>query len=76
MAANGKRTPTSDLVVSRGPGDLGIDPYNCAPKPTLVIIVSTISLYPAEALQQGIRWSPRAFRRIPTSSVWTRASSP
>ena len=34
-------------VVSRGKGDLGLDPRKCE-KPTTVIIASSISLYPQE----------------------------
>src|ERR1700690_4394026 len=35
------------LVVTRGPGDLGLAPWLC-PKPSLFIIASGISLYPQE----------------------------
>ena len=35
VAANGKRDAYIRLVVSRGPGDLGIDPDKCS-KPTIV----------------------------------------
>ncbi|HVI86208.1 MAG TPA: aminotransferase class IV, partial [bacterium] len=41
-------------VISRGPGDLGIDPRKC-PRPNLVIIVDAIQLYPQEAYQRGLR---------------------
>ena len=42
------------LVVSRGPGDLGIDPRKCA-KTTLYIIASKITLYPEEKYKSGLR---------------------
>lgn len=42
------------LVVSRGMGDLGIDPRKCATT-ALYIIASRISLYPEEKYQQGLR---------------------
>lgn len=41
------------LVVSRGPGDLGLDPRKC-PKPTVVIIADDIQLYPEEVYERGI----------------------
>lgn len=40
-------------VVSRGKGDLGLDPKNCE-KPTVVCIASSISLYPQELYQKGL----------------------
>ena len=41
-------------IVTRGPGDLGLDPRKCA-RPTLVIIVDTISLWPGEVYQRGLK---------------------
>jgi len=41
-------------VISRGRGDLGIDPKKC-PTPSVIIIVDTIQLYPEEAYQRGLR---------------------
>lgn len=41
-------------VVSRGMGDLGLDPRKC-PTSTVVIIVDTIQLYPKEAYERGLR---------------------
>lgn len=41
-------------VVSRGVGDLGLDPRKCR-RPTVVIIVDTIQLYPKEAYERGLR---------------------
>ena len=45
VAVNEKRDAYVRLVVSRGPGDLGIDPANCTHS-TVVIIVAQIKLYP------------------------------
>src|SRR3990172_2715402 len=47
VAANEKKDAYIRLVVSRGPGDLGIDPAKCS-RATVVIIVATIALYPEE----------------------------
>ena len=40
-------------IVTRGIGDLGIDPRNC-PKPTVIVIVDKIAIWPAERYQQGL----------------------
>jgi len=41
------------LVVTRGVGDLGLDPRKCS-RPTIFIIVDKISLYPPEYYQEGL----------------------
>jgi len=41
------------LVVTRGPGNLGLDPRSC--KPNVIIIVDDISLYPKELYENGLR---------------------
>jgi branched-chain amino acid aminotransferase len=46
-------------LVTRGVGDLGIDPINCK-KPTIMIIVDTIRIWPEERYEQG---SPASLRR-------------
>lgn len=40
-------------VVTRGPGDLGIDPRK-SPKPVVFIIADKIAIYPAEMYEKGI----------------------
>ncbi|HLD36129.1 MAG TPA: branched-chain-amino-acid transaminase [Planctomycetota bacterium] len=42
------------LVVSRGPGDFGLDPRKC-PKPTVVIMADEISLYPKDKYEKGLK---------------------
>ena len=42
------------LVVSRGEGDLGLDPRKCFGKPNVIIITDKITLYPAELYQKGM----------------------
>ena len=64
VAANEKRDAYIRLVVSRGVGDLGIDPSKC-PEPTVVIIVDTIALYPQEIYDKGISLITASTRRIP-----------
>jgi branched-chain amino acid aminotransferase len=41
-------------IVTRGVGDLGLDPRKCA-KPTVMIIVDTIRLWPEEVYEAGLR---------------------
>ncbi len=51
-------------VISRGAGDLGIDPRKC-PRPTVVIIVDAIQLYPEEAYRKGFRMITTSTRQRP-----------
>ena len=41
------------LVVTRGVGDLGLDPRKCQ-KPTIIVITDTIALHKGEAKEKGI----------------------
>lgn len=51
---NGLRDAYIRLIVSRGVGDLGLDPRSCT-RPQVVIIVSQIRLWPKELYERGIR---------------------
>ncbi|MDO8675793.1 MAG: branched-chain-amino-acid transaminase [Candidatus Omnitrophota bacterium] len=42
------------LIVSRGDGDLGLDPRKCSGRPNVIIIAGKITLYPAELYQKGM----------------------
>ncbi len=74
VAANGKRNAYIRLVVSRGPGDLGIDPAKCS-TPTVVIIVTSIALYPPEFYEKGIALATTSVRRIPMQCLDPRIKS-
>jgi branched-chain amino acid aminotransferase len=41
------------LVVTRGAGDLGLNPKNCS-KPTIIVITDTIALHKGEAKENGV----------------------
>jgi branched-chain amino acid aminotransferase len=41
-------------IVTRGVGDLGLDPRKCV-KPTVIIITDTIALWPAQVYETGLR---------------------
>jgi branched-chain amino acid aminotransferase len=74
VAANDKRDAYIRLVVSRGPGDLGIDPANC-PKATVVIICAQIKLYAQEFYQNGVPIVTTSVRRIPIQCLDPRIKS-
>jgi len=74
VEANGMRDAYIRLVVTRGRGDLGIDPTSC-PKPTLFIICATIQLYPKEFYDTGIPLITASTRRIPMECLDPRIKS-
>ncbi len=51
------------LIVTRGKGSLGLNPSSC-PKPTIIIIASTIALYPQSAYEKGLAVITCATRRM------------
>lgn len=59
---NGLRDAYIRLVVSRGPGDLGLDPRKC-PRPSVVIIADKIQLYSEELYARGLKIGTVATRR-------------
>ncbi len=54
LRKNSLRNGYIRLVVSRGPGNLGLDPKRC-PKAWVIIIVEQLSIYPDEAYRNGLR---------------------
>ena len=42
------------VVVSRGPGDLGIDPRNCRSGATVVVIADKLTMYPQSMYENGM----------------------
>ena len=71
---SGKREAYIRLVVTRGAGDLGLDPRKC-PKPSLIIILDDISLYPKEFYEHGIRIGTSSWRRPPADCINPRVKS-
>lgn len=51
---NGLRDGYIRLIVSRGPGNLGLDPTRC-PQAFVIIIVEQLAIYPEEAYRTGLR---------------------
>jgi branched-chain amino acid aminotransferase len=58
------------LVISRGMGDLGLDPRKCK-KASIVIIITTLSLYPKEFYDNGLR-----IITVPTRRNLVEATNP
>lgn len=56
------------LVVTRGVGDLGLNPMLC-PKASIIVIASRITLYPAEKYENGLDVVTCATRRIPHGAL-------
>ena len=50
------------VIISRGPGDLGLDPRKC-PKPCVIVIADVIKLYPAEVYEHGMECITVSTRR-------------
>jgi branched-chain amino acid aminotransferase len=53
VRANAKTDGYIRLLVTRGPGTLGLDPRKCEPQ--VIIIVDDISLYPKELYDDGLK---------------------
>lgn len=58
------------LIVTRGRGTLGLDPRRC-PKPSVIIIATTIQLYPEKTYQEGL-----AIATVPTTRNLVNAVNP
>ncbi|MBX5467423.1 MAG: branched-chain-amino-acid transaminase [Firmicutes bacterium] len=56
------------LVVSRGPGDLGLDPRRCT-TPTVLIIVDEVALYPPKVYQEGLELASVSIRRMSPETI-------
>ena len=54
LKRNGLRDGYVRLIVTRGRGDLGLDPRKCAAGPSIVIIADKIALYPKEMYERGL----------------------
>lgn len=52
VKVNNKTNGYIRLIVTRGPGSLGLDPRKCEPQ--IIIIVDDISLYPPELYETGL----------------------
>jgi branched-chain amino acid aminotransferase len=65
---NGLREGYIRLLVTRGVGNLGLNPEQCK-HPSVIIIVATITLYPASVYQNGLTVVTCATRRTNPSAL-------
>jgi branched-chain amino acid aminotransferase len=68
MKANGQSDAYIRLVVTRGPGDLGLDPAKTE-RPVVFIITDKIALYPREMYDKGMSVILAKTVRTPSQSV-------
>ncbi len=62
LRANRLKDAYIRLIVTRGEGDLGLDPRKCV-KPSIVIITDKIALYPKELYEKGLSVITSSVRR-------------
>lgn len=74
VKANGMVDVYIRLVVTRGEGDLGIDPKNCS-RSSVIIIVDQIQLYGEKLYQEGIQIITASTRRISPDMISQRVKS-
>ncbi len=74
VAANGLSDGYIRLVVTRGAGELGLNPYLC-PKPSMFIIASSIKLYPDEHYRNGLKIITCATRRPTPAALMPQVKS-
>jgi branched-chain amino acid aminotransferase len=74
IRANGLNDGYIRLVVTRGIGDLGLNPYLC-PTPSMFIIASGITLYPAELYENGLEVVTCSTRRPTPASLSPQVKS-
>jgi branched-chain amino acid aminotransferase len=55
-------------VVTRGVGDMGVNPTGC-PKATIIVIVTTIRIYPAEYYERGLKVVTASTQRMSYTQV-------
>jgi branched-chain amino acid aminotransferase len=60
--ANGLQDAYIRIVVSRGPGDLGLNPGSC-PTPNVIVIAEALALFPEESYERGLEIVTVATRR-------------
>ncbi len=75
MKANGLTDGYIRLIVTRGEGDLGLDPRKCRKTGTVIIIADRIELYPQEYYENGLEVITVATRRTMPDAVSPRIKS-
>jgi branched-chain amino acid aminotransferase len=68
LRANKLKDAYIRLVVTRGVGDLGLDPKKC-PRATVFVIADKITLYPEECYTHGLEVNTVSTRRTPSQAL-------
>ncbi len=74
LRANSLRDAYIRVVVTRGKGDLGLDPVKC-PRPTYFIIADKIALYPKEFYEKGLKIATVSIRKNIPEAINPRIKS-
>jgi branched-chain amino acid aminotransferase len=74
VKANGTPEAYIRLVVTRGVGDLGMNPRLC-PKASIILIVDTIQFYPEKCYAEGISLITSSIRRLGPDMIDVRIKS-
>ena len=74
VAANGLRDGYIRLVITRGVGSLGLNPYQCL-KASVIIIASSIALYPKERYETGLTLITCGTRRPSSAALSPQVKS-
>jgi branched-chain amino acid aminotransferase len=74
VAVNEKTDGYIRLLVTRGVGNLGLNPFTCE-RASVIIIVDDIQLYPATCYSEGISVITSSVRRMPSQCLDPRIKS-
>ena len=74
LRRNNLREAYIRLIITRGVGDLGLDPDKC-PKPSIIIIADKIVLYPQKYYEEGLEIITASVRRNYAEAINPRIKS-
>jgi len=74
VRANRREDGYIRIVITRGVGELGIDPLTC-PTPSVIIIVTDVRVYPQERYARGVKVITSATRQVSHEAVDPRVKS-
>ena len=74
LRANSFRNAYIRVVVTRGRGDLGLDPVKCS-RPSYFVIASKIALYPKEFYEKGLKIATVSIRKNIPEAINPRIKS-
>ncbi len=74
VRANRREDGYIRIIVTRGVGELGIDPLTC-PSPSVIIIVTDVRVFPRERYARGVKVITSATRQVSHEAVDPRVKS-